>query len=282
MGIVSNINYLALNNIMSMTKVLNEMIGARVGSAVLIMTGLFLGSSYALANHNEMPDADEDGFISVAEGVPFYGAIVHSLTTGGDVSAGSALALDRFPVADDDGEYEYERTFTIADEISDLTEAHIVIHGIDLNGNGEYDGEKESSIAAGVPFEATVPSACGVIEFDEDGEYEVDIKQLNSSGAHGEAELTLEGDQLTVELEMGGVSPDIAHAQHVHLGGDGVCPPNTLGAGGHGDEGDGSSDDRFADLRARIIKRQIEQFERVIERIESRIERLQDRLEELR
>ena len=65
-------------------------------------TMLTLGiSQTALADHRA--DGDRDGFISVAEGVPFYGSIAQSLTTDGDTSPSSALALDRYPVADDDG-----------------------------------------------------------------------------------------------------------------------------------------------------------------------------------
>jgi hypothetical protein len=110
-------------------------------------------------------DTDGDGFISVAEGVPFYGAIQVSLTTTGDTSADSGLALDRFPVADADGDLTYSRTFTVSEEIAANMELlHVVQHGIDINESGEYDGEKRSSIAPNVPFEATVPADCGEIE----------------------------------------------------------------------------------------------------------------------
>ncbi len=109
-------------------------------------------------------DTDEDGFISVAEGVPFYGGIQVSLTTTGDTSADSALALDRFPVADANGDLTYTRTITVSEELAgNLELLHLVQHGIDLDDSGAYDGEKRSSIAD-VPFEATVPADCGAIE----------------------------------------------------------------------------------------------------------------------
>lgn len=178
------------------------------------------------------PDADNDGFISVLEGVPFYGGIVSSLTTEGDTSADSALALDRFPVANADGMFSYERTFMLSDDVTDLEDLHIVIHGADLNTNGEYDGEKESSIAPGVPFEATVPVACGEVELTQNGQsYTADIRELNSTGAYGAATLTLDENQVYVTYTMQNVSPNIAHAQHFHMGGTNVCPPNTAGAG---------------------------------------------------
>lgn len=110
-------------------------------------------------------DTDGDGFVSVAEGVPFYGGIQVSLTTTGDTSADSALALERFPVAGADGSLTYSRTFTVSEEIAENLELlHVVQHGIDLDASGEYDGDKESSIAPGVPFEATVPADCGEVE----------------------------------------------------------------------------------------------------------------------
>jgi hypothetical protein len=45
------------------------------------------------------PDADQngDGAVNVEEGHPFYGMIATSLTTDGDTSPDSGLAVDRFP-----------------------------------------------------------------------------------------------------------------------------------------------------------------------------------------
>jgi hypothetical protein len=119
-------------------------------------------------------DKDNDGILTNEEAVGEYGAIYLPLTTRGDVSAASALALDRMPVADAQGNLNYKRTFTAA-EVPDalldhLSEVHIVQHGIDANDNVKYDlaGLGESSFAknlgvAGVPEEATDPASCGVI-----------------------------------------------------------------------------------------------------------------------
>lgn len=114
-------------------------------------------------------DGDGDGFVSVVEGAPFYGGIQVSLTTEGDTSPDSALALDRFPVADADGNLSYERTFAVPREVADgISRLHLVQHGIDIDDSGAYDGDKLSSLPAaadaGVPFEATVPTACGDVE----------------------------------------------------------------------------------------------------------------------
>jgi hypothetical protein len=119
-------------------------------------------------------DKDGDGILTNEEAVGEYGAIYLPLTTRGDVSAASALALDRMPVADASGNLDYRRTFTAA-EVPDalldhLSDVHIVQHGIDANHNDKYDlkGLGESSFAKnlgvpGVPEEATDPASCGVI-----------------------------------------------------------------------------------------------------------------------
>ncbi len=107
-------------------------------------------------------DEDGDGFISTAEGKPAYGPIAVSLTTKGDVSPDSALAVDRFPV----GSESYNRKFHMPEgfDANDLKDGVIVQHGIDVNGNGEYDMEAEigkSELDPNLPAEATHPATCG-------------------------------------------------------------------------------------------------------------------------
>ena len=191
---------------------------------------LFAGVNYALANHQVMPDTNEDGFISVVEGIPFYGGIAYSLTTEGLTGSESALALDRFPIADKNGKYRYVRTFVLDENAVEPTTFHVVVHGVDLDNNGVYDGEKRSSLTDAVPFEATVPAACGVVELNGKSDtYRVKINELNSTGAAGNMLVQKDGNKITVKMNMKGLSPEIAHAQHFHMGGDGVCPPNTVG-----------------------------------------------------
>lgn len=141
---------------------------------------------------NECPtlalDTDPmDGLINTVEGVPAYGPVVVSLTTNGDTTPASVLAVDRYPVSDD-GSYSYSRTnieFTdvsgtgytggtgtakqIADSIRE-GEGVVVIHGVDYNGNGVYDfgrpgefGSGASELNAALPREATDPAACGIL-----------------------------------------------------------------------------------------------------------------------
>jgi len=94
-------------------------------------------------------DANGDGLVSVEEGVPFYGPVRVSLTTRGDTSAASGGALERFPVADDQGRLGYSRKFRVPREVAqNLGKFAIVQHGVDLNGNGLYDNALEVSLPA--------------------------------------------------------------------------------------------------------------------------------------
>ena len=117
------------------------------------------------------PDAaGADGVVTVLDGAPFYGGIVTSLTTTGDTSPASALALDRFPVADEDGRISYSRTFRDDAGHLDAGTVQVVVHGADFDGNGAYAfdpddafASRSSSLGASIPLEATVPVLCGGI-----------------------------------------------------------------------------------------------------------------------
>ena len=111
-------------------------------------------------------DQNGDRLINTAEGLPSYGPIQVSLTTKGDTSPKSALAVDRFPVANAKGTVEYERTLMVsADVAKNLGKKAIVQHGVDLNDNGRYDFQAagKSELDPSLPQEATAPANCGVI-----------------------------------------------------------------------------------------------------------------------
>jgi hypothetical protein len=113
------------------------------------------------------PNGNGDGLVNTAEGLPDYGPILVSLTTEGDTSPASGLAVDRFPVAEADGSLEYSRTFAVKGRVgANLDELHIVQHGVDLNNNGVYDFEAAgaSELDPSLPQEATIPASCGKIE----------------------------------------------------------------------------------------------------------------------
>lgn len=50
------------------------------------------------------------------------------------------------------------------------------------------------------------------------------LQPLNGSGASGDASVMIGGNRLTVTVNARGVSPSLAHAQHIHIGGRGECP----------------------------------------------------------
>ena len=112
-------------------------------------------------------DQNGDNLVNTTEGEPSYGPILTSFTTSGDTSPESGLAVDRFPVANEDGTLTYDRTFGVPANVADrLEEFAIVQHGVDLNGNGVYDEEAAgpSDLDPSLPQEATIPANCGVIE----------------------------------------------------------------------------------------------------------------------
>jgi hypothetical protein len=111
-------------------------------------------------------DDNGDGLVNTAEGLPSYGPIQASLTTRGDTSPDSALAVSRFPVANSVGLLRYERTITVPRDVArGLGRMAIVQHGVDLNHNGRYDFKSagRSELDPSLPQEATIPANCGVI-----------------------------------------------------------------------------------------------------------------------
>ncbi len=111
-------------------------------------------------------DKDHDHRLTTSEGAPSYGMVQSSLTTRGDTSAKSALAVDRFPTAPHH-RVHYDRTFRVSKTLARAIrrgDAALVIHGIDYNGNGKYDfAAGKSDLDPSLPAEATDPVACGVL-----------------------------------------------------------------------------------------------------------------------
>jgi hypothetical protein len=124
------------------------------------------GFKKALSECPTMADAGRDNVLTTTEGLPDYGPIQVSLTTKGDTSPKSALAVDRFPVANAKGSVNYERTISVPSNVAkNLGEKAIVQHGVDLNNNGRYDFKAagKSELDPSLPQEATAPANCGVI-----------------------------------------------------------------------------------------------------------------------
>ena len=112
-------------------------------------------------------DTNRDFRLNVVEGVPRYGPIAVSLTTSGDTSPASGLAVDRFSTAPR-GVIDYDRTVKTSKAVARAIrngEGVLVVHGVDYNNNGKYDfdGAGASELDAKLPAEATDPAACGVL-----------------------------------------------------------------------------------------------------------------------
>lgn len=104
-----------------------------------------------------------DGFVSVIEGAADYGGVLLSLTTEGDTSADSALAVERFPAGTS---IDYEREIEIPEAMKDeLSKVHVVVHATDTDDNGDEsnDNGAVSSLDDSLPFDATVPALCGTM-----------------------------------------------------------------------------------------------------------------------
>lgn len=111
-------------------------------------------------------DAEGDGTINTTDGDPAYGPIVVSLTKTGDTSPDSGLAVKRFDTAPG-GQLSYERgSIQVSEEIATAVangESVVVVHGVDHNGSGKYDGKTKSDLEPSLPTEATDPAICGVL-----------------------------------------------------------------------------------------------------------------------
>jgi hypothetical protein len=117
---------------------------------------------------NVARDDDNGDFrLTTVEGVPAYGPVRVSLTKSGDTSPDSVLAVNRYPMAPE-GAIRYERRMRTQGEVARAIrrgEAVVVIHGVDYNGNGQYDFNSagESDLDDDLPAEATDPAVCGAL-----------------------------------------------------------------------------------------------------------------------
>lgn len=112
-------------------------------------------------------DSNGDFRLTTVEGAPAYGPVRVSLTTTGDTSAASVLAVDRYPTAPH-GKVRYHRTTHTSKAVARgirRGEAVVVIHGVDYNDNGKYDfaSAGKSELDKSLPAEATDPASCAVL-----------------------------------------------------------------------------------------------------------------------
>ncbi|USQ80626.1 CHRD domain-containing protein [Ornithinimicrobium faecis] len=141
---------------------------------ILETEGLLDGAPHAQHIHiggtNTCPGADVKGTgpggeLQTSDGVPAYGMVKVSLTNEPGMTTGDhALDVENFPAT---GSYTYERTIELDDETAASVAAGdgvVVVHGVDHDGSGAYDGDAKSDLDPALPAEATNPALCGEFE----------------------------------------------------------------------------------------------------------------------
>ncbi|MEE4545991.1 hypothetical protein V2S66_28985 [Streptomyces sp. V4-01] len=133
-----------------------------VGGASPHAMHIHVGGGGVCPKPSEAKDHNGHASINVADAMKDYGMIGTSLTTSGDSTPNSALAVTRFPSG---STVDYSRTLEVTDDVAanlKSGKAVLVIHGIDYNGNGKYDSVLGASeLDKKLPAEATDPALCG-------------------------------------------------------------------------------------------------------------------------
>lgn len=171
----ANLKPVALNGSMGSGTAM-VMVSGNTINVTVAAAGLLANAPHAAHIHfgadarHECPiatdDANKDGHLNTTEGGPAYGPVEVSLTKTGDTSPASALAVDRFSTAPG-GRISYSRgSIQVKPEIAKAIlagQAVVVIHGVDYNKDGKYDGATKSDLNPALPTEATDPAVCGVL-----------------------------------------------------------------------------------------------------------------------
>lgn len=139
--------------------------------------GLLDGAPHAqhihIGGENTCPDPSLEGngfegAIQTSDGAPFYGDIAVTLTNEpGMTGAEHGLDVANFPAT---GSYTYERTIEVSAEVAEQIadgQGVIVVHGVDHDGSGTYDGDVMSDLDPSLPSEATDPALCGELEVSQ-------------------------------------------------------------------------------------------------------------------
>lgn len=124
---------------------------------------IHIGGTHSCPTAAAATDHNGHQAISVKDGLPSYGPIKVALTTSGDTSANSGLALKRFP-ATPDGTESYTRSITVSSAVAQQIadgQGVVVIHGIDYLHNGSYKDLGKADVDPSLPLEGTAPALCG-------------------------------------------------------------------------------------------------------------------------
>lgn len=212
----ANLKPVALNGVDASGTAMVKVSGTTITVTMAAM-GLLANSPHAAHIHfaakarHECPtgadDTNKDGQLNTTEGGPAYGDVVVSLTKTGDTSPKSTLAVDRFDTAKG-GKISYQRgSITVPQAVATgITngEAVVVIHGVDHNDNGKYDGDTKSDLDPSLPTEATDPAICGVLNAAPTGGVETGAG--GTSTPNNEGMLLLGGGLLLAAVGTGAVS----------------------------------------------------------------------------
>lgn len=172
---MANLQPVALNGVQASGTAMVGVHGTTI-DVTMAATGLLADNPHAAHIHfgadarHECPVASDDtnnsGTLDTTEGGPAYGPVVVSLTKTGDTSAESTLAVDRFDTAPG-GDISYQRgSIEVSAEVATAIAAGqsiVVIHGVDYNDDGKYDGKAVSDLDPSLPTEATDPAICGAL-----------------------------------------------------------------------------------------------------------------------
>jgi hypothetical protein len=172
---MANLQPVALNGVNGSGTAMVQVNGTRI-DVTMAASGLLADNPHAAHIHfgsdarHECPtagdDSDGNGKLNTSEGGPAYGPVVVSLTKTGDTSADSTLAVDRFDTAPG-GQLSYERgSIQVAPDVARAIadgQSVVVIHGVDHNDDGKYDGKAKSDLDPKLPTEATDPALCGTL-----------------------------------------------------------------------------------------------------------------------
>ncbi|GAB3562238.1 hypothetical protein [Spelaeicoccus albus] len=113
-------------------------------------------------------DKNGDGVVSTPEAAGDYGAVNTTLTTSGDTSAKSALAVKRAAIPGSSG--TYKRTFQLSDKAIQAMkdgQASVVIHGLDPATLSKKAQNEKSPLSKDLPLAATAPAACGTLALSQ-------------------------------------------------------------------------------------------------------------------
>jgi hypothetical protein len=164
------------------------------------------------ADNNGEAAADEtnpETHFTTTEGAPAYGEIVVSLTTEGDTSPESGLAVDRFGVGDD---FEYSRgDVEVSEDVASAIlagQAVVVVHGVDYDGDGAYSaGDRGmSDLDPSLPGEATDPAICGVLSASQMGGMPSGGVETGAGSTTGTENIGLIGAGVGAVAAAGGVA----------------------------------------------------------------------------